>query len=129
MDANLTGVYLPPGDYQTNGKFQVYGKPVKVVGRAPWFTSVHAPSGQSNTDIGFRSEATANGSAFSGFAYFATDVERIDGPGKVFDFNNCGDHDDRERLDRAPDLHVVGLERRQPDDQELADPQRCSPTA
>ncbi|TYB47268.1 glycosyl hydrolase [Nonomuraea sp. PA05] len=88
MDANLTGVYLPPGDYQTNSKFQVYGKAIRVVGAGPWFTRFHAPSGQSNTDIGFRADATANGSAFTGFAYFGNYVERIDGPGKVFDFNN-----------------------------------------
>ncbi|MGR6923407.1 discoidin domain-containing protein [[Actinomadura] parvosata] len=88
MDANLSGVYLPPGDYQTNGKFQVYGKPVKVVGAGPWFTRFYAPAGQSGTDIGFRAEASANGSVFSGFAYFGNYVERIDGPGKVFDFNN-----------------------------------------
>ncbi|AQZ66308.1 putative secreted protein [[Actinomadura] parvosata subsp. kistnae] len=88
MDANLSGVYLPPGDYQTNGKFQVYGKAVKVVGAGPWFTRFSAPAGQSGTDIGFRAEASANGSVFSGFAYFGNYVERIDGPGKVFDFNN-----------------------------------------
>ncbi|MEV5896577.1 CARDB domain-containing protein, partial [Nonomuraea fuscirosea] len=88
MDATLTGVYLPAGDYQTTGKFQVYGKAIKVVGAGPWFTRFRAPSGQQNTDIGFRADATANGSAFAGFAYFGNYVERIDGPGKVFDLTN-----------------------------------------
>ncbi|SEG59791.1 CARDB protein [Nonomuraea solani] len=88
LDANLTGVYLPAGDYQTSGKFQVYGKAVKIVGAGPWFTRFHAPSGQQNTDIGFRADATANGSTFAGFAYFGNYVERIDGPGKVFDLSN-----------------------------------------
>ncbi|MFC5822307.1 CARDB domain-containing protein, partial [Nonomuraea insulae] len=88
MDANLTGVYLPAGDYQTSSKFQVYGKTIKVVGAGPWFSRFYAPSGQQNTDIGFRADATANGSSFAGFAYFGNYVERIDGPGKVFDFNN-----------------------------------------
>ncbi|TMR93708.1 discoidin domain-containing protein [Nonomuraea basaltis] len=88
MDADLTGVYLPAGDYQTSSKFQVYGKSVKIVGAGPWFTRFHAPSGQENTDIGFRADATANGSTFANFAYFGNYTSRIDGPGKVFDLSN-----------------------------------------
>ncbi|MCX4912226.1 discoidin domain-containing protein [Streptomyces sp. NBC_00687] len=84
----LVGVYLPAGDYETASKFQVYGKAVKVVGAGPWFTRFHAPSSQENTDIGFRAEATANGSTFAGFTYFGNYTSRIDGPGKVFDFSN-----------------------------------------
>ncbi|MEY7974959.1 discoidin domain-containing protein [Streptomyces pilosus] len=87
----LVGVYLPPGDYGTSSKFQVYGKAVKVVGAGPWYTKFHAPATQDNTDIGFRAEATANGSLFKGFAYFGNYVTRIDGPGKVFDFQNVSD--------------------------------------
>ncbi|MEV0263796.1 glycosyl hydrolase [Streptomyces sp. NPDC050617] len=82
----LKGVYLPPGDYETSSKFQVYLKPVKVIGAGPWFTRFHAPAGQQNTDIGFRADNGANGSTFSGFAYFGNYTSRIDGPGKVFDF-------------------------------------------
>ncbi|MFI5976143.1 discoidin domain-containing protein [Streptomyces sp. NPDC051452] len=84
----LVGVYLPAGDYETSSKFQVYGKTVKVVGAGPWFTRFHAPASQENTDIGFRAEASANGSTFAGFAYFGNYTSRIDGPGKVFDFSN-----------------------------------------
>ncbi|WP_347178582.1 glycosyl hydrolase [Streptomyces iconiensis] len=84
----IQGVYLPPGDYQTSSKFQVYGKPVKVIGAGPWFTRFHAPSGQENTDVGFRADNGANGSTFAGFAYFGNYTSRIDGPGKVFDFQN-----------------------------------------
>ncbi|WP_327168942.1 discoidin domain-containing protein [Streptomyces subrutilus] len=87
----LVGVYLPPGDYQTAGKFQVYGKAVQVVGAGPWFTRFHAPSSQDNTDIGWRAEGTAKGSSFAGFAYFGNYTSRIDGPGKVFDFANVSD--------------------------------------
>ncbi|MFL6123094.1 CARDB domain-containing protein, partial [Actinophytocola sp.] len=87
QDANLVGVYLPPGDYQTSSKFQVYLKPVRVVGAGPWYTRFVAPAGQENTDIGFRLESSANGSVFSGFAYLGNYTSRIDGPGKVFDFN------------------------------------------
>ncbi|MET8168244.1 discoidin domain-containing protein [Streptomyces sp. NPDC005329] len=87
----LTGVYLPPGDYQTSAKFQVYGKAVQVVGAGPWYTQFHAPAGQENTDVGFRAEASAKGSAFRGFAYFGNYTSRIDGPGKVFDFANVSD--------------------------------------
>jgi hypothetical protein len=87
QDANLIGVYLPPGDYQTSSKFQVYLKPVRVVGAGPWYTRFFAPSGQENTDVGFRAESSANGSVFSGFAYFGNYTIRNDGPGKVFDFN------------------------------------------
>ncbi len=84
---NLVGVYLPPGDYQTSSKFQVYLKPVRVIGAGPWYTRFFAPSTQENTDVGFRAESSANGSVFSGFAYFGNYTSRIDGPGKVFDFN------------------------------------------
>ncbi|MFD3806676.1 discoidin domain-containing protein [Streptomyces sp. NPDC058619] len=87
----LVGVYLPPGDYQTAGKFQVYGKAVQVAGAGPWFTRFRAPSTQDNTDIGWRAEGTAKGSSFTGFAYFGNYTSRIDGPGKVFDFANVSD--------------------------------------
>ncbi|MFE1921221.1 discoidin domain-containing protein [Streptomyces asoensis] len=87
----LTGVYLPPGDYQTSAKFQVYGKAVRVVGAGPWYTRFRAPAGQENTDVGFRAEASAKGSLFRGFAYFGNYTSRIDGPGKVFDFANVSD--------------------------------------
>nr|WP_206502925.1 discoidin domain-containing protein [Streptomyces chrestomyceticus] len=82
----IKGVYLPPGDYQTSSKFQVYLKPVKVIGAGPWFTRFHAPAGQQNTDVGFRAADGADGSTFAGFAYFGNYTSRIDGPGKVFDF-------------------------------------------
>jgi hypothetical protein len=87
----LKGVYLPPGDYQTASKFQVYGKAVEIVGAGPWFTRFFAPTTQENTDVGFRAESTANGSVFRGFTYFGNYTSRIDGPGKVFDFANVSD--------------------------------------
>ncbi|PWR06250.1 glycosyl hydrolase [Micromonospora acroterricola] len=85
---NLIGVYLPAGTYSTSSKFQVYGKAVKVTGAGPWYTRFNAPSGQDNTDIGFRAENSAAGSSFANFAYFGNYTSRIDGPGKVFDFSN-----------------------------------------
>ncbi|MBQ0905744.1 discoidin domain-containing protein [Micromonospora sp. U21] len=85
---NLIGVYLPAGNYSTSSKFQVYGKAVKVSGAGPWYTRFNAPSGQDNTDIGFRAENSAAGSSFANFAYFGNYTSRIDGPGKVFDFSN-----------------------------------------
>ncbi|MFJ1594199.1 discoidin domain-containing protein, partial [Kitasatospora albolonga] len=88
---NLTGVYLPPGEYSTASKFQVYGKAVEVVGAGPWYTRFNAPATQDNTDIGFRAEASAKGSSFANFAYFGNYTSRIDGPGKVFDFANVSD--------------------------------------
>ncbi|RII17789.1 Chitinase A1 precursor [Streptomyces sp. YIM 130001] len=87
----LVGVYLPAGDYETSSKFQVYGGAVEVVGAGPWFTRFHAPDGQENTDIGFRADATAQGSSFTDFAYFGNYTSRIDGPGKVFDFAYVSD--------------------------------------
>jgi hypothetical protein len=88
QDPNLTGVYLPAGTYDTSSKLQVYGKAIKIVAAGPWYTRFQAPSGQENTDIGIRADAGANGSTFSGFAYFGNYTSRIDGPGKVFDFSN-----------------------------------------
>lgn len=85
---NLIGVYLPAGTYKTGGKFQVHGKPVKVIGAGPWYTRFVAPSNQSNTDIGFNVVASANGSTFANFSYFGNYNIREDGPGKVFAFND-----------------------------------------
>lgn len=82
---NLIGVYLPPGSYPTDQKFNVYGKPVRVAGAGPWYTRFIAPQDRENTDVGFRVDPSANGSTFSGFAYFGNYTIRIDGPGKVFD--------------------------------------------
>ncbi|MER6579808.1 discoidin domain-containing protein [Nonomuraea sp. NPDC001023] len=87
QDAGLTGVYLPPGTYQTTGKFQVYGKAVKVVGAGPWYTRFVSPAGQDGTDVGWRTEASSNGSTFAGFAHFGNYTSRIDGPGKIFDLS------------------------------------------
>jgi uncharacterized protein (DUF2237 family) len=88
QDPDLEGVYLPPGDYRTTGKFQVYGKAVKVIGAGPWFTRFHSPADQENTDVGWRIDPTANGSAFANFAHFGNYTQRIDGPGKIFDMAN-----------------------------------------
>ncbi|MFC5905736.1 discoidin domain-containing protein [Streptacidiphilus monticola] len=84
----LTGVYLPAGQYQVSSKFQVYGKPVTVVGAGPWYTQFNSPSGQENTDDGWSVSSSANGSSFSGFAWFGNYTSRIDGPGKVFDLTD-----------------------------------------
>ncbi|MCW2142865.1 discoidin domain-containing protein [Actinoplanes cyaneus] len=88
QDSTKVGVYLPAGDYQTANKFQVYGKAIKVVGAGPWYTRFFTPSTQSETDAGFRADATANGSTFANFAFFGNYTIRIDGPGKVFDLAN-----------------------------------------
>ncbi|WP_112266942.1 discoidin domain-containing protein [Lentzea terrae] len=82
----LIGVYLPAGTYQTAQKFTVYGKAIRVVGAGPWFTRFQAPTSQENTDVGFDAQSSASGSTFSGFAVFGNYTQRIDGPGKVFNF-------------------------------------------
>ncbi|WP_207782219.1 discoidin domain-containing protein [Phytoactinopolyspora limicola] len=93
MDSSgdLLGVYLPPGDYQTAQKFQVYGRSIEILGAGPWFTRFYAPQTQANTDVGFQADSSMNGSTFRGFAYFGNYTSRIDGPGKVFDFQNVAD--------------------------------------
>lgn len=101
----LVGVYLPPGEYETASKFQVYGKAVQVLGAGPWFTRFHAPASQDNTDVGWRAEGTAKGSSFAGFAYFGNYTSRIDGPGKVFDFAGVTDM----TIDNIWDEHTVCL--------------------
>ncbi|HEU5129098.1 MAG TPA: CARDB domain-containing protein [Glycomyces sp.] len=87
----LLGVYLPPGDYSTAQKLQVHGKAVELIGAGPWYTRFYAPQDQRNTDVGIRADATANGSTFAGFAYFGNYDTRIDGPGKIFDWQNVSD--------------------------------------
>ena len=88
QDSGKVGVYLPAGDYSTSNKFQVYGKAVQIVGAGPWYTRFFTPQNQSETDAGFRADATANGSTFKNFAFFGNYTIRIDGPGKVFDLAN-----------------------------------------
>ncbi len=85
--SNAVGVYLPPGTYQTSYKFNVHGKPMEIIGAGPWYTRFETPAGQTNTDAGFSVGATANGSTFANFAFFGNYTDRINGPGKVFDFN------------------------------------------
>ncbi|HEY0804889.1 MAG TPA: CARDB domain-containing protein, partial [Pseudonocardiaceae bacterium] len=85
----FAGVYLPAGQYQTTGKFQVSGHPFQIVGAGPWFTQFNSPGGgQSNTDDGFSIQSSANGSTITGFAFFGNYTSRIDGPGKVFDLSD-----------------------------------------
>ncbi|MET9269681.1 discoidin domain-containing protein [Kribbella sp. NPDC003557] len=86
QDTTLQGVYLPAGEYQTSSKFNVSGRAVQVVGAGPWFTRFVAPQNQSNTDVGFDAQSSANGSTFRGFSYFGNYDSRNDGPGKVFNF-------------------------------------------
>ena len=86
QDTTLQGVYLPAGEYQTSSKFNVSGRAVQVVGAGPWFTRFVAPQNQSNTDVGFDAQPSANGSTFRGFSYFGNYDSRNDGPGKVFNF-------------------------------------------
>jgi hypothetical protein len=105
QDSTKIGVYLPAGDYQTSNKFQVYGKSIKVIGAGPWYTRFYTPSSQSETDAGFRADATANGSTFANFAFFGNYTIRIDGPGKVFDFANVADI----TIDNIWTEHVVCL--------------------
>ncbi|WP_030439082.1 discoidin domain-containing protein [Actinoplanes subtropicus] len=88
QDTTKLGVYLPTGDYQVTSKLQVYGRPIVVTGAGPWYTRFRTPDTQTETDAGFRADATANGSTFANFAYFGNYTIRIDGPGKVFDFAN-----------------------------------------
>jgi CARDB/F5/8 type C domain len=91
MDTSKAGVYLPAGDYQTNSKFQVYGRAVRIVGAGPWYTRFFTPQSQSETDAGFAAQSSANGSTFANFAFFGNYTIRQDGPGKVFDFANVAD--------------------------------------
>ncbi|MEV0213568.1 discoidin domain-containing protein [Micromonospora sp. NPDC050695] len=81
---NLIGVYLPAGTYETAQKLQVYGKPITVTGAGMWYTRFQTPTGQQNTDAGFRVESSASGSTFSYLAFFGNYTNRIDGPGKVW---------------------------------------------
>jgi hypothetical protein len=93
QDVNLAGVYLPAGDYQTTGKFQVYGRSVRVIGAGPWFSRFHAPDNLQNTDVGMAVQSTAGGSLFANFAYFGNYRSRVDGPGRVFDLQNVSSLD------------------------------------
>ena len=83
-----TGVYLPAGQYSLTGRLTVYGKAVKIVGAGVWYTQFVAPQSQANTDTGWDVQSTANGSSFSGFAWFGNYTTRQDGPGHTFQLTN-----------------------------------------
>ncbi|MDQ1722777.1 MAG: hypothetical protein QOI26_2511, partial [Pseudonocardiales bacterium] len=87
-DTTKLGVYLPAGDYPVSYKLQVNGRAIKVVGAGPWYTHFLTPSTQDGTDGGFSVGTSANGSTFSGFAFWGNYTSRIDGPGKVFDLTD-----------------------------------------
>jgi len=105
QDTTKAGVYLPAGDYQTSSKFQVYGRAIQVIGAGPWYTRFRTPDSQTETDAGFRADSTANGSTFANFAFFGNYTIRIDGPGKVFDFQNVAN----VTIDNIWTEHVVCL--------------------
>ena len=105
QDTTKLGVYLPPGDYQTSSKFQVYGRSIQVIGAGPWYTRFRTPDTQTETDAGFRADSTANGSTFANFAFFGNYTIRIDGPGKVFDFSSVAN----VTIDNIWAEHVVCL--------------------
>ena len=77
------GVYLPPGTYTTNYKFNVYGKAVQVIGAGPWYTRFQTPQDQSNTEAGFDVQSSASGSTFKNFSFFGNFTSRSGG-GKVW---------------------------------------------
>lgn len=84
----FTGVYLPAGQYSVTGKFQVYSKPVSVVGAGPWYTQFVVPTTQANTDSGWSLQTGASGSTFRGFAWFGNYDVRQDGPGHTWDLRD-----------------------------------------
>ena len=84
QDANSLGVYLPAGTYETSNKFQIYLRPIKVVGAGIWYTRFQTPQGQENTNAGFDVQSSASGSSFEHLAFFGNYTSRIDGPGKVW---------------------------------------------
>ena len=77
------GVYLPPGTYLTTWKFNIYGKPIEVIGAGPWYTRFMTPQDQSNTEAGFDVQPTASGSTFKNFSFFGNFTSRSGG-GKVW---------------------------------------------
>ncbi len=85
----------------------MYGKAIKVIGAGPGTPGSNAPTTMDNTDVGFRADATANGSTFANFGYFGNYTSRIDGPARCSTSptsRTCH----RQHLDRAHGLHVLG---------------------
>ncbi|GAA1885563.1 discoidin domain-containing protein [Asanoa iriomotensis] len=84
QDTTSLGVYLPAGTYETANKFQIYLRPIKVVGAGIWYTRFQTPQTQQDTNAGFDVQASASGSSFEHLAFFGNYTSRQDGPGKVW---------------------------------------------
>ncbi len=67
-------------------------------------------------------DASANGSTFSGFAYFGNYPSRINGPGKVFNFGNVSNMTIDNIWIEHDDVHVLGSQHRLHHHQELPHP-------
>nr|WP_211344963.1 discoidin domain-containing protein [Rarobacter incanus] len=85
------GVYLPPGDYTVDGTLWVWGRAMDIVGAGPWFTLLHAPTDQINTNATIGVASAASGTQLRGFSYWGNYVERIDGPGKAINLWDVSD--------------------------------------
>ncbi|SDY56790.1 F5/8 type C domain-containing protein [Asanoa ishikariensis] len=84
QDTTSLGVYLPTGTYETSNKFQIYLRPIKVVGAGIWYTRFQTPQTQQDTNAGFDVQSSASGSSFEHLAFFGNYTSRQDGPGKVW---------------------------------------------
>ena len=118
----LVGVYLPAGDYQTSTKFQVYGKPVKVVGAGPWFTRFHAPD-----DAGEHRRRLPGRGRGEGLVLHRLRLLRQlhlphRRPRQGLRPVERHRHHHRQHLERAHGLPLLGRQRRPHHDQQLADP-------
>ena len=120
-----------PGDYQTAQQVPGVRQGGQGRRRRPLVHPVQRtgrPGEHRRRLPGRRRRPTARRSA--DFAYFGNYTSRIDGPGKVCDFANVVEHDDRQHLGRAHGVPATGASNTDNiDDQELPDPQHCSPTA
>ncbi|GIF74755.1 glycosyl hydrolase [Asanoa siamensis] len=124
QDANSLGVYLPAGTYETQNKFQIYLRPIKVVGAGMWYTRFQTPQTGSNTNAGFDVQSSASGTSFEDLAFFGNYTSPRgragQGLGRVA---RRRQHDDRPGLGRAHRLRLLGRERERSEDHQQPLPQ------
>lgn len=119
----LKGVYLPAGDYQTASKFQVYGKPVQVIGNKPLVHQVPRP-----LDAGQHRHRLPGRGRRRGFVVQELRVLRqlhlaYRRSGQGVRLLERAEHRDRQHLERAHGVPLLGREHRRHDHQELPDPE------
>ncbi|MBN1410492.1 MAG: carbohydrate-binding protein [Spirochaetales bacterium] len=84
--ASYTGIYMPAGNYTINSSMSA-SKGLVFQGAGMWHTQLYVVPTGINNSMEFNCSG-ASGQQYRDFAFFGNYVERIDGPGKIWNAAN-----------------------------------------